>query len=63
MAYAIRGGRAHRASGELAYHVLDVMAAFDEASQGEKHVHIASAAATAQPAPLPAGLPVGVLDA
>jgi predicted dehydrogenase len=63
MAYAIRGGRAHRASGELAYHVLDVMAAFDEASQDEKHVHIASAAATAQPAPLPAGLPVGVLDA
>ena len=32
MARAIREGRPHRASGELAYHVLDVMAAFEEAS-------------------------------
>lgn len=63
MAYAIRSGRPHRASGDLAYHVLDIMASFDEASQGEKHVHIASAGQTAQPAPLPAGLPIGVLDA
>lgn len=62
MAYAIRSGRPHRASGELAYHVLDVMASFDESSQAGQHVAIASAATTAQPAALPAGLPIGVLD-
>lgn len=32
MAHAIREGRAHRASGDLAFHVLDVMTAFDRAS-------------------------------
>lgn len=62
MAYAIRSGRPHRASGDLAYHVLDIMAAFDEASQTGQHIQIASAATTTQPAPLPPGLPVGVLD-
>jgi len=31
MASAIREDRPHRASGELAFHVLDVMAAFEEA--------------------------------
>jgi predicted dehydrogenase len=42
MAAAIREGRPHRASGELAYHVLDVMAAFEEASTSGRHVAITS---------------------
>lgn len=42
MAYAIRFGRPHRASGELAYHVLDVMHAFHDASREGRHVEIAS---------------------
>jgi predicted dehydrogenase len=42
MASAIRAGRPHRASGELAYHVLDVMAAFEEASTAGCHVAITS---------------------
>ena len=32
MAEAIRQGRQHRANGEMAYHVLDIMHAFHEAS-------------------------------
>jgi predicted dehydrogenase len=42
MASAIREGRPHRASGELAFHVLDVMAAFEEASTAGRHVAITS---------------------
>jgi hypothetical protein len=61
MAYAITSGRPHRASGELAYHVLDVMHAFDDASQSGRHIEIASACA--QPAALPVGLAAGQLDA
>jgi predicted dehydrogenase len=60
MAYAIRSGRKHRASGEMAYHVLDVMHAFGEASEGGKHVAIRSTCE--RPAPLPLGLRKGVLD-
>jgi predicted dehydrogenase len=40
MASAIREGCPHRASGELAYHVLDVMAAFEEASTAGHHMAI-----------------------
>ena len=42
MAGAIREDRPHRASGELAYHVLDVMAAFEDASITGRHVAITS---------------------
>ncbi|MBO1003975.1 Gfo/Idh/MocA family protein [Pseudogracilibacillus auburnensis] len=42
MAKAIRTGGANRASGELAYHVLDVMHAFIDASESGKHVDITS---------------------
>jgi predicted dehydrogenase len=42
MVSAIREGRPHRASGELAFHVLDVMAAFEEASTSGRHVAITS---------------------
>jgi predicted dehydrogenase len=60
MAYAIRSGRPHRASGELAYHVLDVMLSFQEASEKGRHVKVASTCR--QPAPLPLGLRHGTLD-
>lgn len=60
MAHAIASGRAHRASGDLAYHVLDLMHALDDASQ--KGAHIPIEAGFEQPALLPLDLPPGVLD-
>lgn len=53
MAYAIRTGRAHRASGALAYHVLDIMQSFHDASTEGKHIELTSECE--RPAPLNAG--------
>ena len=53
-------GRPHRASGALAYHVLDVMHAFEDASNAGKHIAITSG--VPQPAALPLGLRHGTLD-
>ena len=61
MAYALRSGRAHRANGQLAYHVLDLMHAFHDASREGRHVEITSTCE--RPAPLPLGLREGELDA
>jgi predicted dehydrogenase len=60
MAYALVYDRPHRASGELAFHVLDVMHAFEDASQTGRHITIESTCA--QPAALPLGLMPGKLD-
>lgn len=60
MAYARRSGRAHRASGELAFHVLDVMCALYEASERGNFVELGSTCS--RPAPLPMGLLPGTLD-
>lgn len=60
MAYALRSGRPHRASGELAYHVLDLMHAFHDASSEGKHIILESSCE--RPAALPLGLPHGKLD-
>ena len=60
MAYALRSGRPHRASGDLAYHVLDLMHAFHDASASGRHVKVKSK--VKQPAPLPLGLLAGQLD-
>jgi predicted dehydrogenase len=60
MAYALRTGRKCRAGGELAFHVLDVMLAFNDASEAGRHVELSSACE--RPAPLPTGLPAGKLD-
>jgi predicted dehydrogenase len=54
MAYALRFGRKHRASGELAYHVLDIMHAVHDASLEGRHVDLESTCE--RPAPLPLGL-------
>jgi len=42
MAHAIRGGSSHRASGDLAYHVLDIMQAFEDSSNANQHVLLES---------------------
>ena len=60
LAYAIASGRPHRASGELAYHALDVMQAFEESSETGRHIEITSRCS--RPAPLPLGLMEGELD-
>ena len=59
MVTAIGSGRPHRASGALAWHVLDLMHAFHDASREGRHVLLSSQCA--QPAALPVGLAAGVL--
>lgn len=54
LADALAEARPHRASGEMAYHVLDLMQAFEEASQSGHHIEIESRCE--RPAPLPVGL-------
>jgi len=60
MAYALVYDRPHRASGALAYHVLDIMQAFEDASQTGRHITLTSQ--SPKPAALPAGLAPGKLD-
>ena len=57
MADAMRTGRTHRANGELAYHVLDLMHAILEASAAGRHIEMTSSCD--RPAALAAGLPSG----
>ena len=61
MAYAIQSGRPHRASGALAFHVLDVMLSLEDAAALGRRIEIGST--VEQPAALPAGLADGNLDA
>lgn len=42
MAEGLRNGRLHRANGEMAYHVLDLMHAFHDAAELGRHVEIES---------------------
>ncbi|HLJ71571.1 MAG TPA: Gfo/Idh/MocA family oxidoreductase [Roseiarcus sp.] len=60
MAQAIRAGRPHRANGDLAFHVLEVMEAFGRSSKSGAFVEIKSR--PERPAPLPVGLKTGELD-
>jgi hypothetical protein len=50
MAHAIRSGRPHRANGDLALHVLEVMEAFHKAADTGSTVSISTKAE--RPAPL-----------
>jgi hypothetical protein len=59
MAHGIVSGRPHRASGELALHVLEVMEAFATASREERIVDITTT--TARPAPLSESVSPGAL--
>ncbi len=60
MAYALRAGRKHRANGDLAYHVLEIMLAFDESSAKGCGVDLTTTCE--RPAALPPGLSNGLLD-
>jgi predicted dehydrogenase len=53
MAQAMHTGRSHRASGDLAYHVLDIMHAIHDASREGTHVYLRSNCE--RPAPVRAG--------
>lgn len=60
MAYALLGEREHRANGELAYHILEIMHSFQKSSESGEHITIESK--PSQPKPLPLGLIAGHLD-
>jgi hypothetical protein len=60
MAYALRTGRRHRANGQMAYHVLDVMHAVHDASRESRYIHMESTCE--RPAPMPLNLPQNLLD-
>jgi predicted dehydrogenase len=60
MAYALRTGRRHRANGQMAYHVLDVMHAVHDASRESRYIHMESTCG--RPAPMPLNLPPNQLD-
>ena len=53
MADAIRTGRTHRANGQLAYHVLDLMHTIHDASRAGRHIEMTSSCE--RPEPLPEG--------
>lgn len=61
MAQALLSGRPHRANGDLAYHVLDIMESIHDAAQAGRHVELQSSCV--RPAAFPLGMPKGVLDA
>ena len=61
MGCAALSGRPHRASGELAGHVTDIMVSAVESAEQGRFIELASTCA--QPAPLPTGLADGELDA
>lgn len=60
MAYAIQSGRPHRANGDLAYHVLEAMHGFHDASDSGSHYTMQSHCE--KPAPFPIGLSGDTLD-
>jgi predicted dehydrogenase len=60
MAHALRSGRPHRASGDLTYHVLEIMEAIHVASDQGCHQMLSST--VAQPAPFPLDMMPGILD-
>ncbi|WNQ12514.1 Gfo/Idh/MocA family oxidoreductase [Paenibacillus aurantius] len=60
MAHAIKAGRPHRANGELAYHVLEAMHGFHDASSEGRHYIMQSTCEA--PELLPMGLPRHLVD-
>lgn len=60
MCAAIETGRPHRCSGELAYHVLDVMTSISQSSEEGRFVELESTCG--RPAALPMGLANGRVD-
>lgn len=60
MASALLYGRGHRASGAMAYHVLELMHGFHDAANREQHYQMQSTCE--RPEPLPMGLMPGRID-
>jgi predicted dehydrogenase len=60
MAMAVTNNRPHRASGDLALHVLELMLAFDKSSKIGAKVELTTTCE--RPAPLPLGLEDGEID-
>ena len=60
MAHALRSVRRHRAHVEMAYHVLDIMHAFHDSSNTNRHIEIQSTCR--QPEPFPLDMRPYVLD-
>ncbi len=60
MAHASLTGRPHRANGEMAYHVLDIMHTILNASIQMKELEVKSTCS--QPTPIPEGLPFNILE-
>lgn len=60
MAHAIRSGRQHRCNGDLAFHVLEVMEAFQRSSDERRHVDITTR--PDRPAMMPVHLKTGEFD-
>jgi predicted dehydrogenase len=61
MAYSLVSGRTHRANGHIAFHVLEIMAAIEEAAECSSYIDLESSCQ--RPEPLPMGLASGKLDA
>lgn len=61
LAYGATYNRPHRANGNMAYHVLDIMHAIEESAQNGRHIDLTSMCD--RPAMLPLGLLPGRLDA
>jgi predicted dehydrogenase len=51
MATALRSGGTHRANGNMAFHVLDIMHAVHDAAQAERHVLLTSTCDRPEPLP------------
>jgi predicted dehydrogenase len=60
MACAVKSGRKHRANAEMAYHVLDIMHGFHDASNSDRHYILESTCE--RPAAFPMGLALNELD-
>jgi predicted dehydrogenase len=60
IASAIENNREHRASGKMAYHVLDIMTSFYDASDQNTTVKVESSCE--RPAPLAMDLPIGEIN-
>jgi len=60
MASAIRSGRPHRANGQLAFHVLDIMMGIYDAWEARSFVTLESTCE--RPQPMPADLKPGQID-
>jgi predicted dehydrogenase len=61
LASALLAGRPHRAGGELAHHVIEILEAADRS--GREGMHITVRSSCERPAPLPADLPAHAFDA